>query len=420
LSIRTQLVTARSRAVALPPEVREGTNFLYKNSAISLLLCMNRFRSTKFSKILRLILFAAESFEQRLASLDSSHCLTSEELSSSGLLKKKHYYYGAYLSALTSIPMLSPSADCTQALYSMVAKTSAITSIKVLDNINDQLRNKQEAVESQRKHLRAFTRELFNLDYEEGFMRRAENSCMNMARWTFELVNRGLRKASEMLRIYRRDFEDYIDGQMKSIDEKANGSTPTTTIRDYLQKVNEKSVGKIWVDIDFCFLEKALGGLDQSEFKAVLGVRRAADCFFKGCNLYDDIADLEEDLRLGIFNSVPLLALDRGMIDESDLKRNGQELLGILKQSDVINEVVQLGDLIFLQGIKPLTEAKELTKVIDIDAIVFGAKVLRMFAIRKWLFHERSLNSICKTAISLGSLGMYRISDPIAAYAKYI
>ncbi len=387
---------------------------------------MNRFRSTKFSKTLRLIVSAVKNFEQRLAGLDNRHCLSLEELTLFGFLKKKHYYYGAYLSALTSIPMLSPSIDCTQALYSMVAKTSAITSIKILDDISDRLRNKQEAVESQRKHLRAFTEELFDLvyaralDYEQSFIRRAENSCMSIARWTFELVNRGLRRDSEMLRVYRRDFEDYIDGQTKSMDEKADGAAPATTIQDYIRKINEKSVGKIWVDIDFCFFEKSRGSLGPDDSDSILCVRKAADHFFKGCNIYDDVADLEEDLKCGIFNSVPLLALDNGKIDRSDLKRDKMELLRILRQRDAVNDAVYLGDLFFLQGFRPLMEVRRLAELMDINAIIFGAKILRMFAIRKWLIHEPNSNSLTKTALSMGSEKLYRIPEHVAIYAKSI
>ncbi len=415
----TQSVATYSRAVTLPPEAREGTNFLYKNLALLLLLFMNRFRSTRFSKTLRLVTFAIEDFEQRLASLDKSYCLTSEELGFNGILKKKHYHYGAYLSALTSVPMLSPSADYAQALYSMVAKTSAITSIKVLDNINDRFLSKQEAVESQRKHLRAFTEELFDLDYEASPRARAENSCMRMARWTFELARRGLRRNSEMYRIYRRDFEDFIDGQTRSIDEKAYDSKPITSIQDYIQRINEKSVGKIWVDIDFCFLEKSQGRLEPNELNAVLCIRKAADYFFKGCNIYDDVADLEEDLKHGIFNSVPLLALDSGKIDETDLNRDKIELLRILRQCDAVNDGVHLGDLIFLQGFRPLIEAKRLSELMDVDAIIFGAKILRGFAIRKWFIHERSIDTLSKTAVSFGNERMYKISEQIASYAKY-
>jgi len=399
----------------------EGANTLYKFSAISLLLSMNRFRSTKFPRSLRLTKDAVDIFRQRLETgLDNARCLSADRLRLHRLLKNKHYYYGAYLSTLTSLPILSSSTNDLHVLRSMTAKTSAITSIKALDNINDRISNKQETVESQKKHLRAFTEELFDLEPGESFLGRAENSCMSMARWTFDSVSQGLDRASETLRIYLRDFAAYIDGQIRSMDEKADRSKPATTIQEYIQKVNEKSVGKIWVDIDFCFLEKSLGKLDQDELKSILYVRKAADYFFKGCNLYDDIADLDEDLKLGILSSVPLLALDRGRMEESDLRRDKMDLLKILRKREVINEALQLADLIFLQGFKPLLEAKELNEIIDIDALMFGAKVLRIFAIRKWVLHERSFNSLCKTAVSFGNPRMYRISDHVAAYAKYI
>ena len=148
-------------------------------------------------------------------------------------------------------------------------------------------------------------------------------------------------------------------------------------------------------------------------------IREAADYFFKGCNLYDDIADLEEDLNLGIYNSVPLLALDRGKINHSDLKIGKTKLMEMLKRKGSIDEALQLADLIFLKGFEPLNKAKELNGVADIDALIFGAKILRMFAIRKWAFHQPNLDTMFKTALSLGSLKLYRIPDKIAAYSIY-
>jgi hypothetical protein len=399
----------------------EGTNSFYKASAIFLLMCMSRFRSTKFPDNLRLVAESVDIFRHRLETgLDETFCASPDELRSHGLLKNKHYYYGGYLSVLTSLPILTKSATYSQILSSMVAKTSAITSIKVLDNIHDKLSSKQRAVYSQFKHLGAFTEEIFDFELADDFLKSAENSCMRMARWTHDLVSGGLNRTSDTIEIYRSDFVNYIDGQIRSMDEKAVGSSQHMTIRDYLQRVNEKSVGKIWVDIDFCFLEKALGRLDENELKSTLCARKAADYFFKGCNLYDDIADLKEDLKLGIFNSVPLLALDRGKIDESDFSRDRSELLKILKRRNAIDDTLQLADLIFLKGIKPLLEARELGGTIDVDALIFGAKILRAFAIRKWLFHERTFNSLFRTAVSFGNTKMYKISDHIAAFSRYI
>ncbi|MGQ9691779.1 MAG: hypothetical protein ACUVQY_11115 [Thermoproteota archaeon] len=367
-----------------------------------------------------MIKLAIERFKHQLAELDREICLTQEELCTGRLMKRKHYYYGAYLSALTSLPMLSLSSSDNLTLSSMTAKTAAITSIKVLDNINDQLSTKDEAVWSQQRHLEAFTGSPIHLGRSGDYLRKAENSCMCMAQWTFNLLSQGLSNDAETLKVYLRDFKDYIEGQIRSMDEKAQDTTSIPTIRDYVQKINEKSVGKIWVDIDFCFFEKAIGKLRKDEFKSILCIRRAADYFFKGCNIYDDIADLEEDLKLGILSSVPLLALDMGKISDKDLKRGNDELLKILRRRGAVNDAVHLGDLIFLQGMRPLAEARQLTKLIDVDAMTFGAKVLRMFAIRKWLLKERSLNSLSNTAVSLADPKLYKISDDILQYAKYI
>ncbi|MEM3595619.1 MAG: hypothetical protein QXL25_03400 [Candidatus Bathyarchaeia archaeon] len=380
---------------------------------------MNRFRTTKFPKSLALIKFAIERFKQQLAELDTDTCLTQEELCLSGLMKKKHYYYGAYLSALTSIPILSISAGDHQTLLSMAAKTAAITSIKVLDNINDKLSTKDEAILSQWKHLEAFAGRLTHLDPTEDYLKKAENSCMSMAQWTYNLVSRGLDNKSETLKIYMKDFKDYIEGQIRSMDEKAHGATSLPTIQDYIQKINEKSVGKIWVDIDFCFFEKGRGTLNNDELRSLQYIRRAAGYFFKGCNIYDDIADLEEDLKLGILSSVPLLALDMGKIDEQDLERDEVDLMNILRRCGAVDDAVHLGDLIFLQGIRPLQDARLLNDKIDIEAITFGAKVLRMFAIRKWLLKERSFNSLSNTAVSIADPKLYRIPETILQYAVY-
>jgi len=64
-------------------------------------------------------------------------------------------------------------------------------------------------------------------------------------------------------------------------------------------------------------------------------------------------------------------------------------------------------------------KTKEITELVDVDALTFEAKVLRIFAIRKLLFHERSINSFCNTIASSGILGML-LPDNMAAYAEHI
>ncbi len=192
------------------------------------------------------------------------------------------------------------------------------------------------------------------------------------------------------------------------------------TIIDYIQKINEKSVGRIWVDIDLCLLESAIGKLTREELYVTQNIRNAADYLFKGCNIYDDVADLEEDLSLNIMNSVILLAIDRGHIEERDLKRNKKELITKLKESGSISETVSLGDMIFFEGIKPLEEVKNINSLIDIDALIYGARILRAFAIRKWMLHERSIASFYDVMKSFGNHLNSRIPACVQRYIKYI
>ncbi|MEE9460014.1 MAG: hypothetical protein V3V84_09685, partial [Candidatus Bathyarchaeia archaeon] len=90
----------------------EGTNTFYKILGTSLLVCMNNLKSTKFPKSINLIKHTTSYFESQLETrfCDTKY-LTSKDLLSSKLLKKKHYNYGAYLAALTSLPILSNSAQ---------------------------------------------------------------------------------------------------------------------------------------------------------------------------------------------------------------------------------------------------------------------------------------------------------------------
>jgi hypothetical protein len=158
-----------------------------------------------------------------------------------------------------------------------------------------------------------------------------------------------------------------------------NGDRPT--IKDYIQKINEKSVGRIWIDLDFCLLEQSLGRLTDEELYVIQNVRKAVDYLFKGCNIYDDVADLEEDLSMDIMNSVVLLGLDRGHIDEHDLCKDKKKLFLKLKQRGAIDETVLLGDVLFLEGIKPLEKTEKISGLVDLGALIQNAKILHKIPI---------------------------------------
>jgi hypothetical protein len=142
-------------------------------------------------------------------------------------------------------------------------------------------------------------------------------------------------------------------------------------------------------------------------------IRKAIDLIFKGCNVYDDIADFKVDMAHNIWNSVVYLALDKGYCDEDDLIQPAGNLANTLERLGAFNEAMQLGDLIFLKGVEKLEEAKEYTKVIDVDALKFNAYLLRLFAIRKWLIEAKS-------PLRLLKILRPTVSDQILSYNRYI
>jgi len=398
----------------------EGTNLLYKIAAISLMMSMNKYRSFNFYAALRQTKNVLDYFKKMLENkLNSPIFADYDSLKKTVLLKDKHYYYGGYLAALSSYPILFKIND--KIIFdAILAKTAAITSIKILDNIDDRHYNKSDSVDSQLTHLRAFTCKSFEMPPARDFYDRAENSCYEIARWTYKIVDKELPKSSSTWKIYLEDFQRYIDGQLKSMNAKKDLNEDRPTIKDYIQKINEKSVGRIWIDIDFCLLEQTLGRFTDEELYVVQNVRKAVDYLFKGCNIYDDVADLEEDLSMDIMNSVVLLGLDRGHIDERDLYKDKKKLFVKLKQSGAIDETVLLGDVLFLEGIEPLEKTKKISGLVDLGALIQNAKILRAFAIRKWMFHEKSASSLINTMKSFSNHKYYKIPECVIKYRSYI
>ena len=384
------------------------------------MMSMDKYESFNFYAALRQTKNVLDYFKKMLENkLNSPIFADYDSLKKTVLLKDKHYYYGGYLAALSSYPILYKIND-KMIFDAMLAKTASITSIKILDNIDDRHYNKSDSVDSQLRHLHAFTYKHFEMPLARDFYDRAENSCYEIARWTYKIASKELPESSPTWKIYLEDFQRYIDGQIKSMNAKKDLNEERPTIKDYIQKINEKSVGRIWIDIDFCLLEQSLGRLTDEELYVIQNVRKAVDYLFKGCNIYDDVADLEEDLSMDIMNSVVLLGLDRGHIDDSDLYMDKKKLYIKLKESGAIGETVQLGDVLFIEGIKPLEKTEKISGLVDLSALIQNAKILRVFAIRKWMFHEKNASSLFNTMKSFSNLKYFRIPESVMKYQSYI
>jgi hypothetical protein len=389
----------------------EGLSPLYKMVGLASLAYAGRYGSMPFRETAEVFRRSIALFEDALRLLLSdARCMAAGELMDRRLMKRKHYVYGAYLGVLSSFPVLRGNIPLGEVLKAVTAKMAEIVSIKSLDNVNDALHTRDRALRSLERQYEAFTSESFQLD--EGFdeTARIENSMYQLALFTNRLVSAATGRRGPAFQIYLEDFHRYIKGQMSSMDQKAGGDVKVD-IRGFLSRVNEKGVGRVWVSVDFCFLD-AFHALTRRELEAINLVREAIDLIFKGCNIYDDVADLEADLNDGILNSVVYLALDKGLCSEEDLYEPSS-LKAKLEGGGGPYLAVQLGDLLFLEGLKRLEEAGECTSLIDVEGLKFCTYILRIFAMRKWLERQRNPLLLLK-ALSP------RVSDEIVEYSRFI
>ena len=391
---------------------REGLNLLYKIMGVATLAYARRYRAFPFWETTRTLKKSIEVFEDSLkVLLSDAKCMSSRELLERRLMKRKHYVYGAYLGVLSSFPILRGNIPSGEILKAVTAKVAEIVSIKSLDNVNDVMHTREQALNSLRKQHKAFTSNDFQLEERFDDLGRIENSMYQLAWFTNRLVSDATGRRGPAFQIYLEDFDRYIKGQMSSMNQKT-GSNVKVDIREFLAKVNEKGVGRVWVSVDFCFLN-AFNPLGGEDMKAINLVREAIDLIFKGCNVYDDVADLETDLKEGILNSVIFLALDRGICDERDLNDDPSSLKAKLEERDGLYSAIQLGDLMFLEGLEKLERAREYSSLIDLEGLKFSAYILRIFAMRKWLERQRN-------PILLARVISPKVSEEIVEYAKYM
>jgi hypothetical protein len=353
-----------------------------------------------------------EIFEDYLiVFLSDIRCMSSTDLIQKRLLKRKHYVYAAFLAVISSFPILRMNIPIQDILRAIIAKIAEIVSIKSLDNINDLLHTKEQAVKSLEIQLEAFTSDSFSLQDRRDEIGRAENSMYQLAYFTNQLVSKTTNREGPAFDLYLKDFFRFIKGQTLSMNQKLKKKS-IVNIREFLKDVNEKGVGRIWVAVDFCFLN-SFWYLDKEDFQTINHIKRGLDLIFKGCNIYDDVCDFEVDFQEKILNSVIFLALDKGIIKKRDLSNDPKVLQSKLEKDGAMYSAFELGNLLFLNGLKELDKGKNYASKIDIDALKFGVYILRLFAMRKWFIKQFKPWHISK-ANSL------KVSDNILEYEKYL
>ena len=382
---------------------------------------MSKYPSISFRETFRTIKEVIDEFNLRLEMLRKNKlCLDVDLLKKNGLFKDKYYVYGAFLAAISSYPILYRVADRETIKSAVFAKTAMVASSKVLDNINDELHSFQEAVKSQQKYQQALTCGYFYLDFDKdfnlSFVSRAENTTYVMASWTHQLMasknNGHSNDESSMFNMFLNDVDECIEGQIRSFYQKHEKYvSQTISLSDFLRKISAKGFGKIWVDIDFCFYEQCLGKLSSREFKAVKLINKSIDLLFRSLLFYDDATDIKEDIKHNIVNSVLILGLELEKISLEDLFSE-EVLIKKLEENNLIQDTISFGDMVYLSGIECLHKAKEYSYFIDVDALIFCARILRMFLLRKLILKKKNLKSLKTFLRSFSSFKKLKESIP--------
>lgn len=387
---------------------REGLDQLSRLFGSFFLMYIRSVSSQSLGSLSSAIQASVRLFEERArVALEGEECAALDELISLRVLKRKHYVYAAYLAAISSFPILGRISSRKEVLETMLAKMFLISSIKALDNINDGWHSAEDAwLSLSRQSLAIMEGEVSLIDGSSA-IRRAENSCIVLA----SLVNEWLREytagAENTRRDFLRDLERYFEGQRLSLIQQGKTSREDQSrlsIGDYLSKINEKAVGSIWIDLDFCLLEAKLRGLPPHVERSVNAIRRGVDYVFKGCNIYDDIADLGQDLAEGIWNSVVYLGIDQGRISFNGRARYEKGLL---------RDAARLGDLLYLRGKDCIESVPHDPRIFDIPALLAGLYVLRIFSARKWFLRTKNMLDVLDFVVP-------RVPERLHKYAQYI
>jgi hypothetical protein len=287
---------------------------------------------------------AVQKFENSLDSLQYDGDIESykKALLDFGFFKKKYYTYGSYLATFSTMPILAKVLNDSEIVDSIFAKTSMVTSTKMMDNINDELHNYDSAIEGVNKLLPALIYGKYKASDTLSTIQwliRSENIALKIASWTGQILKTLEEKAPASFSIFIKDVLRWGKGQKDSFINKRNDtykSFPTT--KDYLEKISEKSFGSLWADPDLCFLEKALGS-DSAEMKIKLNILRDnSDLLMKSCQIYDDVVDFNNDVKTNSVNLLLITAYEKGMVQNIGkiAKEDPKSLLTILYKNGIV------------------------------------------------------------------------------------
>ncbi|MCS7136097.1 MAG: hypothetical protein RMJ14_00655 [Nitrososphaerota archaeon] len=378
---------------------KEGLNPLYKLSAFTVLALLNKNESTKLRRAATMLRKVIVTYETILRGLSKKpYCLSYQEIVNYGFMKKKHWMYAAYMSLISSLPLLYKLCKEDDILRAIIAKTSFGAGVKLLDNLNDYCHSVEDAIYSLKNLLSAYISGLYEpkVNGNNKIISMAENSALDMSTWIYKILDalRLKNKIGLTFDWYVNDSKKLIMGQIESLLHKKEHNE-TLTMKRYIEKIIEKSIGDVWIDIDLCFMESAMEDhLTNKLINSLILLKSGISMVFKATILYDDIVDIYEDVRSNSINSMLLLSIERGLIKQNALKYiNLKELVSFLISSGILRDIVKLGDVIHITGIELIRKSidKGLEDIIDENAIIDFCNVMRLFVVRKFLIREKDV-----------------------------
>ncbi|MEM1665817.1 MAG: hypothetical protein QXW12_00485 [Nitrososphaerota archaeon] len=324
-------------------------------------------------------------------------CLDYEELLRLGYMKRKHWVYATYIGLISSLPILHKISSYEEIIHAAIAKTSFGTSVKLLDNLNDNIHDLDAALTSLRNLISAYTTGTYEPNLGKDKVARAENSALEIGTWVYKMFNVNENKLYGTFELYVKDVRKLIMGQIDSLLHKDKKRNKLPTMADYMEYILEKNIGDVWFDIDLYFFENSLGDLTSDEMASIMLVKQGVSLVFKAAGVYDDVVDAYEDIMSNSVNSAILLAIERGLLSYDDLhKIEPVKTFKILSKAGIFNDIIKLGDALHVAGLNMIRDGLKyrIGQLIDSEALISVCNFLRLFSIRKYLIREKNLRQL--------------------------
>jgi hypothetical protein len=348
---------------------KERITLHYTMAGAVWMLLSHRYRSLRFRRLFPLVRDAFSTYEETLAVLEKlPHCLSFQELKKRGLFKERHWRSGAFMAAATSLPLLYKKVAHQDILKAICAKTSIVVSAKLLDNLNDELHSYQQALHSLSEYRSALSEGRYTK--KESPLALAEQSAYEIAAWAHKIVSPCCTDT------FCQDVALLVDGQVASLQHK---KVEYPSMREYLSRICERSIGNIWIDVDL----KRLG--DDT-----VQIKKGNDFIHKSYLIYDDVQDIARDVQTNSVNAAVILGLERGILSESKITQKNQEvIISILRKNGIFQDLLHVGDLMFLKGLEIISECS--SNPIDTQGFSASLGMIRMFNMRRILKKERNV-----------------------------